>query len=208
MAKEVTFKLNLRVDGKDVVKKVTMDIDELQKAIGNAKTESDKLRDSLIKYNQINETIRSVSDCFAQLSGYLNDVTEESRSFGGAMAAANTMAGKSGQEFANLKDQVSELAGEIPVARDELANGLYQVISNGVPEDNWITFINVVIGIVACNEYFTLDPPAASVWGDVTVCSMLSLCITMPIWFIRLIHRLCKKLDGPSGYTPWWYGGL
>ena len=142
MAKEVTFKLNLRVDGKDVVKKVTMDIDELQKAIGNAKTESDKLRDSLIKYNQINETIRSVSDCFAQLSGYLNDVTEESRSFGGAMAAANTMAGKSGQEFANLKDQVSELAGEIPVARDELANGLYQVISNGVPEDNWITFLD------------------------------------------------------------------
>lgn len=142
MAKEVTFKLNLRVDGKDVVKKVTMDIDELQKAIGNAKTESDKLRDSLIKYNQINETVRSVSDGFAQLSGYLNDVTEESRSFGGAMAAANTMAGKSGQELANLKDQVSELAGKIPIARDELANGLYQVISNGVPEDNWITFLD------------------------------------------------------------------
>ena len=142
MAKEVTFKLNLRVDGKDVVKKVTMDVGELQKAIGNAKTESDKLRDSLIKYNQINETVRSVSDGFAQLSGYLNDVTEESRSFGGAMAAANTMAGKSGQEFANLKDQVSELAGKIPIARDELANGLYQVISNGVPENNWITFLD------------------------------------------------------------------
>lgn len=142
MAKEVTFKLNLRVDGKDVVKKVTMDVDELQKAIGNAKTESDKLRDSLIRYNQINEMIRSVSDGFAQLSGYLNDVTEESRNFGGAMAAANTMAGKSGEEFANLKDQVSELADKIPIARDELANGLYQVVSNGVPENNWITFLN------------------------------------------------------------------
>lgn len=142
MAKEVTFKLNLRVDGKDVVKKITMDVGELQKAIGNAKTESDKLRDSLIKYNQINEMIRSVSDGFAQLSGYLNNVTEESRSFGGAMAAANTMAGKSGQEFVNLKDQVSELAEKIPIARDELANGLYQVISNGVPEDNWIEFLN------------------------------------------------------------------
>lgn len=142
MAKEVTFKLNLRVDGKDVVKKITMDVGELQKAIGNTKTESDKLRDSLIKYNQINEMIRSASDGFTQLSGYLNNVTEESRSFGGAMAAANTMAGKSGQELANLKDQVSDLAGEIPVARDELANGLYQVISNGVPEDNWITFLD------------------------------------------------------------------
>lgn len=142
MAKEVTFKLNLRVDGKDVVKKITMDVGELQKAIGNTKTESDKLRDSLIKYNQINEMIRSASDGFTQLSGYLNNVTEESRSFGGAMAAANTMAGKSGQELANLKNQVSDLAGEIPIARDELANGLYQVISNGVPEDNWITFLN------------------------------------------------------------------
>lgn len=142
MAKEVTFKLNLRVDGKDVVKKITMDVGELQKAIGNTKTESDKLRDSLIKYNQINEMIRSASDGFTQLSGYLNNVTEESRSFGGAMAAANTMAGKSGQELANLKDQVSDLAGEIPIARDELANGLYQVISNGVPEDNWITFLD------------------------------------------------------------------
>ena len=91
MAKEVTFKLNLRVDGKDVVKKVTMDIDELQKAIGNAKTESDKLRDSLIKYNQINETVRSVSDGFAQLSGYLNDVTEESRSFGGEVKRLEDM---------------------------------------------------------------------------------------------------------------------
>lgn len=142
MAKEVTFKLNLRVDGKDVVKKITMDVGELQKAIGNTKTESDKLRDSLIKYNQINEMIRSASDGFTQLSGYLNNVTEESRSFGGAMAAANTMAGKSGQELANLKDQVSDLAGEIPIARDELANGLYQVISNGVPEDNWVTFLD------------------------------------------------------------------
>ena len=29
----------------------------------------------------------------------------------------------------------------MPVARDQLANGLYQVISNGVPEDNWIEYL-------------------------------------------------------------------
>ncbi len=57
------------------------------------------------------------------------------------MAAANTMAGKSGEEFANLKEQVAELSKTIPVARDQLANGLYQVISNGVPEDNWIEYL-------------------------------------------------------------------
>ena len=70
-----------------------------------------------------------------------NQVTAESRTFGAAMAATNTMAGKSGKEFAAMKQQVAELAKDIPIARDELAGGLYQVISNGVPEDNWIDYL-------------------------------------------------------------------
>ena len=40
-----------------------------------------------------------------------------------------------------MKQQVAGLAEEIPIARDELAGGLYQVISNGVPEDNWIDYL-------------------------------------------------------------------
>lgn len=141
MAKEVTFKLNLKVDGKDVVKQLSVDIDELQKAIGDTKSESEKFTASLIKWNQFSELIGNTTSALSQLSSTLGRVTEESRSFGGAMAAANTMAGKSGEEFASLKDQVSELAKTIPIARDELANGLYQVISNGVPEDNWIEYL-------------------------------------------------------------------
>ena len=142
MSKEVTFKLNLKVDGKDVVKQLTVDMNELEKVINKTNNTSDKLRDSLIKFNQGVEMVRNISDSFSQLSGTLNSRTEESRSFGGAMAAANTMAGKSGEDFAKLKDQVAELSHAIPIARDELANGLYQVISNGVPEDNWIEFLN------------------------------------------------------------------
>lgn len=142
MSKEVTFKLNLKVDGKDVVKQLTVDMNELEKVINKTNNTSDKLRDSLVKFNQGVEMVRNISDSFSQLSGTLNSLTEESRSFGGAMAAANTMAGKSGEDFAKLKDQVAELSHAIPIARDELANGLYQVISNGVPEDNWIEFLN------------------------------------------------------------------
>lgn len=142
MSKEVTFKLNLKVDGKDVVKQLTVDMNELEKVINKTNNTSDKLRDSLVKFNQGVEMVRNISDSFSQLSGTLNSLTEESRSFGGAMAAANTMAGKRGEDFAKLKDQVAELSHAIPIARDELANGLYQVISNGVPEDNWIEFLN------------------------------------------------------------------
>lgn len=36
---------------------------------------------------------------------------------------------------------MADLAKEIPMARDALADGLYQVISNGVPENNWIEYL-------------------------------------------------------------------
>lgn len=58
------------------------------------------------------------------------------------MRVANTMAGKNAEGFAKLKNQVAELAKNVPVARDELANGLYQVVSNSVPENNWLNFLN------------------------------------------------------------------
>lgn len=142
MAQNVTFNINLRVDGKDVIQKVTMNVEELRHVIDEAKDSSEKLSASLINFNQRAETFQTISDSVSQLAGTLNTLTEESRSYGSAMAAANTMAGKSGEEFDELKSKVSELAETVPVARDELANGLYQVISNGVPEDNWLEFLN------------------------------------------------------------------
>lgn len=142
MANEVKFKINLNVDGKDRVVTAITTVDELRNAVNQASDDTKKLRENLINTNQITEAWNNVSNAISQLSGVLNDLTAESRSFGAAMAAANTMAGKSGEDFANLKDQVAELSKQIPIARDELANGLYQVVSNGVPEDNWIEYLN------------------------------------------------------------------
>ena len=141
MSREVTFKLNLKIDGKNVIRQLTVDMDELQNAIGEVKTKTAQVTDSFIRFNQTTELIQNVSGAISQASSTLGTLTEESRSFGGAMAAANTMAGKNGEEFANLKDRVSELGETIPVARNDLANGLYQVISNGVPENNWISYL-------------------------------------------------------------------
>lgn len=141
MAKEATFKINMKIDGKDVVKKLTVDMDELGRAINETRQSSDKLRDSLIKFNQINESLQTASSSLSQLSNVLSSVTDESAQFDEAMSAANTMAGKSGDDFDYLKDRVAELSKTIPIARDALANGLYQVVSNGVPEDNWISYL-------------------------------------------------------------------
>lgn len=142
MAQNVAFNINLKVNGKDAVQKVTMNVDELRHVIDEAKSASEKFAASLINFNQKAERFRTISDSVEQLSNTLNSLTDESRTFGSAMAAANTMAGKSGEDFGKLQDQVAELSKTLPVAREELANGLYQVISNGVPEDNWLEFLN------------------------------------------------------------------
>lgn len=55
------------------------------------------------------------------LSGVLNDATRESQGFAQAMAAANTMVGKGGDEFEALKDDVAELAKEMDIRFDAAA---------------------------------------------------------------------------------------
>ena len=141
MAKEIKFNVKLVVDGKEQLVTATSTAEELRRVLDSAKTSSQKLNAALVNFNQAVIAANNVTNAISQISGALNGVTEESRSFSAAMNAANTMAGKSGEDFARLKGQVAELSKSIPVVRDELANGLYQVISNGVPEDNWIAFL-------------------------------------------------------------------
>lgn len=135
----ITFKLD--GDGKGF-KDLSQNADGLKQAMTAAIVEADKLKSSLINWSQGVQALGAVSNAVSQLNGTLQDITADSRAFGAAMRVANTMAGKNAEGFAKLKNQVVEVAKNVPVARDELSNGLYQVISNSVPEDNWIDFLN------------------------------------------------------------------
>lgn len=75
------------------------------------------------------------------LKGIVGDIVAPFDSFEKSMRAVNTMAGKGEADFEGLTDKVKELSANIPLAREELANGLYQTISNGVPEENWMSFL-------------------------------------------------------------------
>lgn len=141
MAKEINFKVRLTVDGKEQLVTATSSVAELRKVMEDAKGSAGQFRDKLLAFTQSVQKMQQVSSAVSQIAGTLNSATAESRSFGAAMKAANTMAGKDAAGFKVLKGQVAELAADIPIARDALANGLYQVISNGVPEDNWISYL-------------------------------------------------------------------
>lgn len=141
MAKEIKFNIKLHIDGKEQLVSATSTVENLRGVVNVAKSDIQKANAVFVNFNQQVMKLQNINGAVQQLASTLNSVTEESRTFGAAMNVANTMAGKSGDDFAKLKGQVTELSKTLPIARDQLANGLYQVISNSVPENNWLTFL-------------------------------------------------------------------
>lgn len=135
----ITFKLD--GDGKGF-RAIAQDANGLRTVMASTLEQSEALKTSLINWSAAVQGLQGVDRAVGQISSQLNAITSESEEFNKAMKEANTMAGKDSAGFKQLKGEVADLAKEIPIARDQLANGLYQTISNGVPEDNWIEFLN------------------------------------------------------------------
>ncbi len=133
-SKEIKFNLRLAIDGKEQLGFITSSAKDVVKTLDEAKGAAARFSDKIASMNQAISAING-------LKTVLQDLTGESASFAKSMAITNTMAGKSGKDFEALKESVTDLSKEIPLTRDELANGLYQVISNGVPEDNWLDYL-------------------------------------------------------------------
>ncbi|MDE6484200.1 MAG: hypothetical protein K2L14_02260 [Duncaniella sp.] len=143
MAGKDTISISFKIaDGDNGLKTLILDADGLRKVMAANVEEAKKLEEKVFSLAATATVLNSVSSAIGQIASTLQSLTSESESFNKAMRAANTMAGKDSDGFKHLKGEVADLAKQIPIARDELANGLYQTISNGVPEDNWIEFLN------------------------------------------------------------------
>ena len=168
MAKQVNFTENLKINGKDVFVEAGADARQFAKELGLAKNKTEELRSSVLHLNQIALSFQNLQNGLQSVTNVLNNLTEESSSFSSAMKAPNTMAGKDSAGFKELKGQVADLAKSIPMARDQLANGLYQVISNGVPEDNGSAILNP-----ACSHQSSLKHQSSPVSAYTTGCFLL-----------------------------------
>ena len=76
---------------------------------------------------------------------------KESAKFNVQMARAWTMAGGGIGVFKGLREEVMMLSSELGVARDELASGLYQALSAGVPQDNVISFLRTAAKVAVAD---------------------------------------------------------
>ena len=163
----ITFKLD--GDGKGF-KSLTADADGLKQVITASVVEAQKLNKSMMDWSLSVQAIGQVSNAVSQLNNTFQQITGESNQFTKAMRAANTMAGKDAAGFKQLKGQVADLAKELPIARDQLANGLYQVISNGVPENNWLSFLEATAkasigGLADLNQAVTVTATIIKNYG-------------------------------------------
>ncbi|MEE0118565.1 MAG: phage tail tape measure protein [Bacteroidaceae bacterium] len=141
MDKSVKFRIELETNGEKILGNLSMSVDEFKEAISGAIDESKKLKDSLGELAKTAVLLDSITSLMDQMVGAVGSLADEFNTFDKSMRAVNTMAGKDAAGLEALKGDIEDLAGAIPLAKNELANGLYQVISNGVPEDNWIAFL-------------------------------------------------------------------
>ena len=76
MAKDIKFNIKLQIDGKEHLVSASTGAKELAKQLGIARSSGNELRDALIKFGQIEESMQNVADSFSRLSAHMREVTQ------------------------------------------------------------------------------------------------------------------------------------
>lgn len=138
----IRFDIEIKDVGSGALRTVSVAAKNADEAIGriaaSASAASGGLRRMADMSIMLDAGVRSIQT----LQNVIGGAVSQFNSFDSAMRRANTMALQSGEAYDRLRGQIVSMSREIPLVRDELANGLYETISNGVPEDNWISFLD------------------------------------------------------------------
>lgn len=141
MAQGVEFRVKIKSEGGDVLRQLTVEADGLDDILGQVGASAQRAGSQLKEMASKSMVFDGIISSVERLKDMMSGLAAPFDSFEKSMRAVNTMAGKGDEDFEGLTAQVKELSKSIPMAREELANGLYQVISNGVPDDNWMEFL-------------------------------------------------------------------
>ena len=170
MDKVVKFRVEIETNGEKVLRNVAINADNFKTALQGAVVETERLQDTLHGLTSASFVFSALNDAIQNMQSLVGGLAEEFDNFDKSMRAVNTMAGLDKGGLASLTEDVKNLSTEIPLAKEELAGGLYQVISNGVPEDNWISFLNksaraAVGGIADLGETVTVTSTIIKNYG-------------------------------------------
>ena len=120
MAKQIKFNVRLSLDGKEQLVSATANLKDLRRALGGARQGSERLKKSLLNFNQTVDAVRNVADAVGQLSGRL-------REYAAQAARAAQLTGLSGEALSDFRAEASAVAstfGEDVAGVMQAANSL------------------------------------------------------------------------------------
>lgn len=141
MSKQVKFGINVESNGQKVFKGLSVELKDLEGLIKEVTRQTNKAKGGFEKMAHKATVFTAANTALGNLRDVIGGLADDYKDFDRGMRAVNTMAGLNADGMKELTGKVEDLAGVIPLARKELADGLYQVISSGVPKDNWISFL-------------------------------------------------------------------
>lgn len=138
----IDFEISIRDAGSGALRTVSVAAKKADEAIAQITQSASKAEGGLRNMAGASIVLEAGIKSIQTLQGVIGGAISQYNSFDTAMRRANTMALQSGEAYDKMRGQIVSMSREIPLVRDELANGLYEVVSNGVPEDNWIGFLD------------------------------------------------------------------
>lgn len=120
MAKQIKFNVRLSLDGKEQLVSATTNLRDLRRALGGARQGSERLKKSLLNFNQTVDAVRNVADAVGQLSGRLRDYAAQA-------ARASQLTGLTGEALSDFRAEASAVAstfGEDVAGVMQAANSL------------------------------------------------------------------------------------
>lgn len=138
----IDFEISIRDAGSGALRTVSVAAKKADEAIAQITQSASKAEGGLRNMAGASIVLEAGIKSIQTLQGVIGGAISQYNSFDTAMRRANTMALQSGEAYDKMRGQIVSMSREIPLVRDELANGLYEVVSNGVPEDNWIEFLD------------------------------------------------------------------
>ena len=103
MAKQIKFNVRLSLDGKEQLVSATTNLRDLRRALGGARQGSERLKKSLLNFNQTVDAVRNVADAVGQLSGRLRDYAAQT-------ARASQLTGLTGEALSDFRAEASAVA--------------------------------------------------------------------------------------------------
>ena len=79
MSKNVVFNIKLKIDGVDHVVTASTNTEELARQLGIAKSNSDKLRQSLLHFNQVTQALQNLTSGLSQIAGVTRQYTDANK---------------------------------------------------------------------------------------------------------------------------------